>query len=188
MPFGVFPTWSTWSFAVSCQRTIETKECECHARLLCGGKIEMYSMFQIKSKVHIWGRICVCSCCQNGKNWWDAWDKKWSHTTVFEFPTFFNNYDIQHENRSIRFMHFYKLTSNALECLFSSFSRHFLLMPGFFLLFFNVILIIIMNMMWSSIFHMMKVTTANCLFQRYDKRRHIKYFLMCVRFFSDFVL
>lgn len=136
MPFGVFPTWSTWSFAVSCQRTIETKECECHARLLCGGKIEMYSMFQIKSKVHIWGRICVCSCCQNGKNWWDAWDKKWSHTTVFEFPTFFNNYDIQHENRSIRFMHFYKLTSNALKCLFSSFSRHFLLMTGFFLLFF----------------------------------------------------
>lgn len=60
---------------------------------------------------------------------------------------FLNNYDIQHENRSIRFMHFYKLTSNALECLFSSFSRHFLLMPGFFLLFFNVILIIIMNMM-----------------------------------------
>lgn len=165
----------------------ETKECQCHAIILFGGKIEM--VCSKSSQKCTFEVAFVFVHVVKMKNWWDAWDKNGRTTQCYFISSnswLLNNYDsLKPENRSIRSMHFYKLPNNAPKyLLLTSFSPgiNFLLMPCFFFLsslfclLHNVILVNIMNIMWSSIFVCLhvEVTTANsvCLSELWQTASH----------------
>lgn len=79
--FDAFPTscnrMNTWSFAVSCQCAFGTKECECHAIILCVAARWKWNVPNRVKSAHLRSNSYLYSYLfmfVKWKNWWDAWD------------------------------------------------------------------------------------------------------------------